>query len=335
MEAINELTLDIVASYMNKEYELMYVSGYDENLDAHLDLVQEAIQKQDMQPIDEEVWEWYFEQADSSVDEIVETLIKEVASSLDLDEEYVFAFFEEHRVEIEEEIHNRDKSNIERDLLRYTKNPAMFYDTGVYIDSSEYDSKAEVMSKVRQIKRALKIPSKDKRYDNRIFIMICQASYGGRLVVYFCDDVEDYINIGKCNRIMFKDPMIAIIDNYNGSGDNTDLKLHSFSLPFDPANIFIDETLKYDYTHSVCGMYDNWCDCTTVKFWNQKMGRPVKTEKSSLHVHNEVEEKLNKTFKAGGCTHGDMDMNRHRNVYYENNYPCGFHCPKCGTFWID
>ena len=49
----------------------------------------------------------------------------------------------------------------------------------------------------------------------------------------------------------------------------------------------------------------------------------------------EYDAKCDAVFKTGGCTAGDMDMNRHRNTYYLNEFPCGTHCPHCHTFWID
>ena len=49
----------------------------------------------------------------------------------------------------------------------------------------------------------------------------------------------------------------------------------------------------------------------------------------------EYDEKCDRVYASGGCTAGDMNMLRHRDVYYINNYPCGNKCPHCGTFWID
>lgn len=42
-----------------------------------------------------------------------------------------------------------------------------------------------------------------------------------------------------------------------------------------------------------------------------------------------------RVYKAGGCTLGDTDMRRHRDVYYRNVFPCGSVCPHCGQFWGD
>ena len=59
----------------------------------------------------------------------------------------------------------------------------------------------------------------------------------------------------------------------------------------------------------------------------------LKESKNVARMKREAE--LNKVFREGGCTRGDMDMSRHRDVTYVNEIPCGWHCPHCGTFWID
>ena len=32
---------------------------------------------------------------------------------------------------------------------------------------------------------------------------------------------------------------------------------------------------------------------------------------------------------------GDMNISRHKETPYRNDYPCGSRCEDCGTFWID
>lgn len=41
--------------------------------------------------------------------------------------------------------------------------------------------------------------------------------------------------------------------------------------------------------------------------------------------------------KTKTCTGGDMNYSRHNkdDQHYQNNFPCGTTCDKCGTFWID
>lgn len=64
-------------------------------------------------------------------------------------------------------------------------------------------------------------------------------------------------------------------------------------------------------------------------------------DKRSAHIQKlldkerERQQKYNDTFKAGKCTFGDRDMNRHRDIQYSNVFPCGWHCPHCGMTWVD
>lgn len=334
-EQDRELTLDVVKSYMDKTYTLSYTCGYDENLDDNLGLVQKVIQEQDMTSLYEESDEWYEDQRWDSIEYIKKELKKEISENEDIDVEVINAFFEDYQYEIEGLIYDKDDSDVLRDLIRHTSDPAMFYDTGEYIDSTEFDNSKDIKSKRQFIKRALHIPAKETRWDRDIDLMLCQASYGGRLVIYFQGDLEDWLDVKGNNKVEFSSPSIAIIDNYNGSGDSTELDGHKFSLPLDTKNVWIDKTLKYNYTHEVCGMSDSWCNGTGVKLFKQTRGKKAKVQKSTVGAMMDVEKMYQDAFDKGGCTFGDQSMKRHRNLYYENEFPCGTHCPHCNTFWID
>jgi hypothetical protein len=81
-------------------------------------------------------------------------------------------------------------------------------------------------------------------------------------------------------------------------------------------------------------MVSNWCEQTKVSLINNKNVKISLTKtKTALILEND--KKYDETFKNGKCTFGDTDFNRHRNVSYINDYPCGHKCPHCGTFWID
>jgi len=330
-----ELTLDLVKSYMDKTYTLSYTCGYDENLDDHLGIVQKVIQEQDKTSLYEESDEWYDDQRWDSVETIKKELKKEIIDNENVDKDVVETFFDDYQYEIEGLIYDKDDSDVLLDLIRHTSEPAMFYDTGEYIDSTEFDNQKDIKSERQMIKRVLHIPAKESRWDSNIDIMLCQASYGGRLVIYFQGDIEQWMDVGDSNRVEFSSPYVAIIDNYNGSGDHTDLDGHKFSMPLDTKNVWIDKTLKYNYTHEVCGMYDSWCGGVGIRFYKQNRGKKAQVQKSTLGAMMDVEKMYQEAFDKGGCTYGDMNMRRHRNTYYENNFPCGTHCPTCHTFWID
>ena len=333
-ESTNPITIDIVKDLLPKTVTLGYVD-YRDNFDENLECVQKAIREREITPIfDEGINEdWLWDNEWESMKYYVEELRMDLKSG-GYEEDDIEEFLQDNEDWIRDIIGDRNDADIIGDLLRNTSDPVMFYDLNVYIDECGYDNELVEYS-VKRIKKALGILQKEKKYDKDLTMMVEQASYGGRLVIYFRKDVEDMIETKSYNTIQFSNPMVAIIDTYNGSGDNVDLEGVIVTLPYNPENVFIDKLIKYNYTYEVCGMYGGWCDCTGVKFVNKKYRKPIEKKKSSLYAEIEREEKYKETYKKGGCTFGDMDMKRHRNTYYINDFPCGTKCKDCGTFWID
>jgi hypothetical protein len=166
--------------------------------------------------------------------------------------------------------------------------------------------------------------------------MLSQASYGGQLVVYFYESADSLITDSEKDwqSVSFTNPAIAIINTGNGSGDHCHLEGHTFSMAFVRENMFIDKYFKYNYVDAVCGMVRDWCEDSKVRFSYEKTaGR--KSAASPLAAEALQDRKYAETYRKGGCTTGDMDIHRHRNVSYINDFPCGNRCPHCGTFWID
>lgn len=324
-----------ITDLLPKQIELVS-ANYDDSLDNSLDKVQEAIRKQDWYPLDS-IFEddWYFESQDYGVQYALDELKDDIVRNFDVDEERAEMFIQDHLEEIREEIYNRDCSDVMTDMIRHTSDPVCFYDTGVEIEFDvPFGTEEDLKACLKEVKSALKI--KSNKWDSELRMMIEQG-YSGRLVVYFKGDIREMMSLSGKNCITFKNPMVAIINTYQGSGDNTDLPGHEFTLSLDPENIFLDRNLKYSYTYDVCGMVESWCDCTDVKFHSDKR-RSGGAKKSSLASEQGKEQELTRKFKeTGKCTPLDMDMKRHnsRDLYYENNFPCGTHCKSCGTFWID
>lgn len=325
------LTWEQIKELIPQSVELYYVD-YRDDLDEHLDVVQECIQSNEYQPLSEVCWEWF---DNPNMDYYIDELKSDLISKYDLDEEDADTIIQEEYDGIRELLWDRDSSTIEGDLLRNTGRHTMHYDTGYYMDSESWNwAEKRVISEGRQIKKALGLKMSDTTWDEELHMMIRQSSYGGQLVVYFYDAVGDYIYIDESlNTIRFKNAHIAVINTYHGSGDDCFLKGSEFILPLTKANIFIDKTIKYSYTHEVCGMSSDWCQNTKVSFEVKKSKKVI--AKSRTHDHLETEAKFNKTYKAGSCTLGDSDINRHRDVSYINDYPCGNKCKDCGQFWID
>ena len=328
-----DLTWEQIKELIPNSVSLHYVD-YRESLDKRLETVQQAIQDGDYVAISEVVWDCY-DQDQSGIEYCIQELRDELVSTYDLDKEVADEIVDTFQDDIRETLWDRDDSDVIKDLLRNTGSHTMHYDTGYYMDGESWSwDEKRVVSEGRQIKKALGLKMGDTTWDDELHVMIRQASYGGSLVVFFYDTVADYIVIDEnFNMLTFKNAHIAIINTGNGSGDDCFLKGSEFTLPLTKDNIFIDHTFKYSYTHSVCGMSSNWCDSTEVSFTEKKTKKVI--EKSAAHQELSREKEYNKTYKAGSCTLGDSDINRHRNTSYINDYPCGNKCKDCGQFWID
>jgi len=217
------------------------------------------------------------------------------------------------------------------DLVRNTGKQVFFYDTGFEFQGWG-STPAEYRLDRMIIKNALQI--KTSNYDRQIDSLLEEASYGGQLVVYFREYVNDLLDsIPNANVITFKNAHIAIINTLNGSGFDCDLPGHKFSLPFSPDCLFHEKSIKYNYTYAVCGMVSDWCDGTEFNFSITETTPEVK--KSSLGAIQERDRHFAEVFKQGECSIGDIDIRRHRRVEYVNEFPCGHHCRDCGHFWID
>jgi hypothetical protein len=334
METTIKITWEQVKELLPEKTYLYYID-YNDDLDNSLDTVQECIHEGNYDALCEKIDGWWPEGVDLSyeIGELKDTLV----NKFDLEEYEADEIMDEYEDEIQEQLHERDDSDPIKDLLRNTSKKAMFYDTGYYVESESWAWTEKRVKQERQfIKKQLGLRGISEENNQAIEMMIRQASYGGRLVIYFYDDIGDYISIdGKFNTISFKNPHIAIINNSNGSGDDCGLKAVEIKLPINKENIFICKEVRYSYTHDTCGMYDNWCEGTTVSFETKKIKGKRTVEESSINDHLAREKELNRVYKNGSCTAGDMDITRHRNATYVNDYPCGNRCSDCKTFWID
>lgn len=333
MEATLTETQQKLLSLLDKSYSLTYVD-YRDSLDERLDKVQDAIHKEDgICDLECEIDEWLWDQRADSVSTIFKELKGDVIRlfNLEEDEDKAQEIIDETEDFLRDCIYDRADDDTLKDLLRNTSDSPMFYDTNMEIGDYTTDMK----ERLHDVKIALKIKQKDKTFDGKLTEMLCNASYGGRLVIYFSGDMSDWINIAPdMNTICFSGSVVvAVIDNMNGSGDHTEIS-HEFSLPFRRENVFIDKCVKYSYTYDVCGMFSDWCNGTNVKLSHRKQAKKV-VQISTVNDHIEKEKKLNETYRAGKCTFLDMNPSRHRNTYYINDFPCGTKCKDCGTFWID
>ncbi len=218
-----------------------------------------------------------------------------------------------------------------KELIQKTSDQVFFFDTGLTFGGYG-QSPAEYRLERIEIKKLFKIT--DSRFDEKIDDMILQASYGGQLVVYFTLSIDEFIdNAVKANMIEFSNANIAIINTNNGSGGDCQLNKHKFTLPFNINNIFYENSVHYNYSFEVCGMTSDWCSDTCVKFLTIENAPEVAISK--LNAVMEEELNFDKIFAQGKCSFSDIKFNRHRNIIYTNNFPCGHVCQDCGRFWVD
>ncbi len=324
-ETKSTITVEQIIALLPETVSLYYVD-YRDDLSERLNEVQDAIHG-DPEGLDDIFMDWDTWEA---IKYVLDELKSDMQREFDIDENEAKELIDDFDDELRDAIYNRDDSTPLKDLIRNTGEQIFFYDTGAHIGGYTDDLK----ERIKDVKRALNIPQKNKDHDNYIEDMCCNAGYGGRLVVYFRDDLESWIHLDESKNIIHfsNDVHIAIIDNLNGSGGDTSIS-YSFSLPFNRKNLFLDKTISYSYTYDVCGMVGDWCRSTEVTLLNKKTKKKAKI--STVNDHIEREKILDATYKSGKCTHGDIKFGRHRNVTYINNYPCGNKCLDCGTFWID
>lgn len=320
-----------IEAYMPQYIELYYVD-YRDNLDNNMNLLQKCVEKNNLFPLSESVYDFW----DYPEGEYLEEIRK------NMDSDGLADLYEENEEEIKEYLWEHDTSDPVKDLLRNTGQFTCFYSFGMdvcgHVDdwcgSAREESEEMTAYKIRRFLGIKKGTKEDKKIQD----LVSQAYYGGDLRVYFNTDLEDLIagDAYAENKQDFQSVVldgivaIGVIDTFNGSGDFQEFEVHK-SFPFNRDNLYISQTEHWGLEEIFGG---DVIDTENVAFSMS----PVKNKKATVSktkARMEQEVKYEETFRAGGCTHGDMDMRRHRDVYYDNGFPAGSRCPHCGTFWID
>lgn len=319
-----------VLELLPKRVSLVYID-YNDSIEDYK-VLNRAVKENSLECIQEYCDDWICDAQYESIKYLEKELISDLESKFDIEEWEAEEIVEKYEFEIRDKLYERDDSNPVKELVQKSGDEVFFYDTGVTMPGYGESAGTYRLAR-REVKKTFGI--KDGTHDRAIDSMIREASYGGNLVVYFNATVDQLVteNEDDFNQIEFTDPHIAIIDTGGGSGFDTELPGHSFSLPFTRDNLFMDRAVSYSYTYEVCGMSSNWCQGT--KFVLQRINDTEQIKSSSINGHMEQERMYDETYNKGKCTAGDMKMSRHRNVTYINDYPCGNTCKDCGTFWID
>lgn len=300
-----------------------------DSLDGNVDDIQKCLTSNSDCTLYDMVFDWWDYPEGYYMDEI-----REEMESDGLGDE-----FNEHTDDILELLRERNASTPVEDLLRVSGPFPMFYSLGESFEDlwryDHYDEEQENVD-VAHICELLNIPQ-DSPQVERIRSIRAESNYGGELRIYFHTGLQRMLTHDDNNdfkAIRFKGKfMVAIWDRANGAGFEEELEL-DFIVKFDRNNLFHAEYEKYDII-SVCGLCRSAIPITNPEML---MELPPETKEVKPSINKEWLEKeahLNDVFKSGKCTFGDMDMDRHRGIVYRNEYPCGWKCPHCGTFWIN
>lgn len=330
------ITLEQIKELLPETTSLVYVD-YNDSLDGHHDILQRCLEEQSWEPLDNNWHDWFGEAEDVSIDEYKNQLSLKLQSEYNLSEEEAESVIEDNENDIRHYIYDKCDDTVYDDLFRNTGRIVAHYDTGYFMESESWSwTEAEVRLERMKIKKFLGITNDS--HDSGIDMMIQQATYGGQLLIYFKMDFQEImskIENDPPKMICFDKAVIGIVDHCGGSGDVYDGSINNIRLPFNPNNLFLEKSIKYNWTYSIAGMVESWADDTQVSFIEEALDTDVKIEDSPQVALQKQETEYNKVFNSGGCSAGDMDIRRHRNAIYINDFPCGNKCLDCGTFWID
>lgn len=323
-----KLTKKDIADRINAEYpngiDLVYVDyrdSYNEDKEAMERLAQTGY------PNDEEAdWEWQADCQHESIDYAMKEIFDEDEQEQIMDDDYL-------RETMEMTFYDIDTSDPINQLLKNTNKRYFYYDLDHHVEQCTDED--DVIKEAKAIAKLLRIGY--KKHESQLREMVANAGYGGSLTILFVADPSDLFG-KKPKYIQFKkDYQLVIMDRGNGSGWWSENFSPSLTFQFSRANLHDDEGYAgYSFSGDVCGM----CKGDEATFdWLAKPNKTTKIipigENEEDREFAEREARYEQKYKEGGCTAGDMKMDRHANTPYRNDYPCGNKCTECGTFWID
>lgn len=347
LEEIGKLTGSILKKFISREEVLSHIEeritlnyvDYRSNFNEHLNLIQDLIRTGNYDAINDSTADWFMDSEMDSKDRIKHKMKIELSEKYGIDDEHdaFDTLFESYGVD--DVIYERDDSTVFEDMLKNTNNIIAHYDTGYELEPDSWNWTDEKIKKeCTKIKEILGIPKDYHGYNPNIQELIREASYGGSLLIYFSlkDNVVDFVKELENNQtIIFEDYMFGIVNHFNGSGGVMPISIskYKYSAELKRENLFLEKSIKYNWTYSIAGMCNDWADDTAVTFAKELSENKIPdSPQTELQLK---EEKYNAVFKSGKCSLGDIDVNRHRNMIYINSYPCGNKCTDCGTFLVD
>lgn len=328
-----EIKKEDIFSFLPKSTSLIYINQNDD-LESNLKLLQDCIHENSWDMIDDHIESWYLSQLQNSIDTIFKELKNDLSKHYEITNKKSKKIIKNNYDFILDEIYNRCDDTIAMDLLRNTRTESIYYDTGYEVPADSWKwSQKEINKEIKSILKVLKIKELSAKQQIAMENLVQQASHGGQLVIYFMPDWQSLITEKEPTSIKFSNFHLGIINTSQGAGDAQYFGDLQCEIPFKRENLIIDKLDKYSFVHEVCGMVRNWCSETKFEFGNRF--KKSKIAKSQSLIEQEKQAELDRIFKSGKCTFGDMNITRHRNARYINDYPCGTRCSDCGTFWID
>lgn len=328
--------------YMPSHVNLYYVD-YRDDLRDHSELLQKCVDQNSLNPISEKVFNWWDYPEGDYINDIEGQMRKDGLEISEEDRDEIWDYLNEH-----------DESCPVEDLIHNTGQVTCYYDLGLECDCGWHEAiLAEPwMNEMPEdcAKKVCEMLGIDKGSDTakKIKSVCLNATRGGYLRIYFPAYIDCLVSGERYEKyweasdkddfqqIRFKGKFaVAVYNSCEGAGDYECIELDC-TFPFLRDNLAISKTDKYSI-ESCFDMAGDWlCSCDTPDLSTEPLDDKARAiEESSAGELRALEAEYEATFKAGGCTPGDMDIRRHRDVYYRNDFPCGHVCPHCGTFWID
>lgn len=292
-------------------YVSLYWVDYRDDLSNYMSIVQKAISSGEYYPITEELDEM-FDPVSAEMEYVKETERLMSADGISNEE------IESVEDDLIEWIRENDESSPIKDLIRNTGKITVFYSLGRYLDSDEDTIYTDLIKIGVDENNARKIAE--------------NAFDGGDLRIYFSANINELIEAEGKYIVFDGEFSVGVINYHVGSGWYEDVVLKDLKLEFKRENLIVSREEKWGL-EEVFGMYENWCESDEVKFTDDETdGKEV--EESGASEYIEQTRKWAEDAKKGICHIDDPDF-RHHDMVYENDYPCGWRCKRCGKFVID
>jgi hypothetical protein len=314
--------------WLENEYprgvELIYID-YRDNLDAKS--VQEAIKEGYLD------MDWQGDSQYESIRYIKEEYEKENSVEL-TDEEYD---------EFSNWLCEHDTSDPLTQLLKNTGDMVFYVETTTETLDSNGTEPEEWQAHIVDLQKQYARTDEQRK---EITHTLNEQFYGSRVSFYFKLSPLDLFNTlhgkdsDKGDIVIIKNAHFGTVDRIQGSNWLGTQGIFTLAIPKKDFidNIYADKAgAGYSWDEIAGWTSDGYEDAT---IYPQKTGdklpddcvAPTTETSGSAKRELELAKKWNDTHT---CTFGDMNIKRHKNTPYINNFPCGNKCETCGTFWID